>query len=447
MVGLVKNINDSKINPYSSYIYSFPHKKSYREFEKPENIRELWGNGDNSDISLYIHIPFCTNKCGYCNLMSTTCFSPDRLEQYVNKLIEEIKAYGKPGILRTDKDRVRFSSVILGGGTPTVLDTGLMEELLISLENYLGIDFEKVFFSMENSPKTLSQEYFLLLKKYHLNRLSIGIQSFYDNELKEIYRNELENDVENALEILFSEENSIEIRNLDLIYGLPGQTAQTWEESLCRVVSCKPEEIFIYPLYVREKTKLYENYKADHDLMEQMYESAVKILAENGYIQTSMRNFIAKSMKKELYPDYSCQENKMLGIGCGARSYIGNIHYSGKYAVEDKNINAIIDNYLKEDNFDFAGYGYKLSEEEQKIKYILKSILKITGFDTKDYTERFHKNPLTEFPELERLINEGYLIRDKNRIFPSEKGLKYSDYIGTLFITDEIKRKMEEFME
>ena len=443
----MKNINETQINPYNSYIYSFPHKKSYRDFEKPENLAELWKNENNSDISLYIHIPFCTNKCGYCNLMSTTCFSAGRLEQYVNKLIEEIRSYRETGILGAGNNKAEFSSVILGGGTPTVLDTGLMEKLLMSLEQYLDIDFENTFFSMETSPKTLSNEYFLLLKKYYLNRLSIGVQSFFDNELKAIYRNEPKQNIDSALKILFSSENSIEIRNLDLIYGLPGQTMKSWEESLCRVISHKPEEIFIYPLYVREKTRLFENYKADYDLMGKMYDNAVRILSENGYIQTSMRNFISEGMKDKLYPDYSCQENKMLGIGCGARSYIGNVHYSRKYAVEDKNINSIIDDYLKEENFAFAEYGYKLSEEEQKIKYILKSILKITGFNTEDYREKFHTEPLEEFSELEKLINEGYLIREGNRIFPSAKGLKYSDYIGTLFITDGIKRKMEEFTE
>ena len=142
----MKNINNPRINPYNSYIYSFPHKKSYREFEKPENLGKLWGNKDNSNISLYIHIPFCTNKCGYCNLMSTTCFSAGRLEQYVNKLIEEIRSYRETGILGAGNNKAEFSSVILGGGTPTVLDTGLMEKLLMSLEQYLDIDFENTFF-------------------------------------------------------------------------------------------------------------------------------------------------------------------------------------------------------------------------------------------------------------------------------------------------------------
>ena len=142
----MKNIIDSKINPYSSYIYSFPHKKSYRVFEKPENLKELWDKSKNGDISLYIHIPFCTNKCGYCNLMSTTCFSGERLEQYTNKLIEEIKAYGE--ILETEKNSEKFSSVILGGGTPTILDTVLMEKLLKALEEYLNIDFRKILASL-----------------------------------------------------------------------------------------------------------------------------------------------------------------------------------------------------------------------------------------------------------------------------------------------------------
>jgi oxygen-independent coproporphyrinogen-3 oxidase len=434
-----------KVNPYTSYIYSFPHKRAYRDFEKPENLRELWGKNTDKDISLYIHIPFCTNKCGYCNLMSTTCFTEKRLEEYVNKLTEEMKAYGK--ILKTEENPDMFTSVILGGGTPTILSTGLMEKLLKMLEKYMNIDFEKIFFSVETSPKTLTPEYLLLLEKYHLNRLSIGVQSFYNNELTGIFRYELEQDIEKALKAVFSEINRIEIRNLDLIYGLPEQTEKTWENSLQRVIQYKPEEIFIYPLYIREKTKLYYNYKADRDLMIKMYENAADILKKNGYIQTSMRNFILSDMKEKLYPEYSCQENKMLGLGCGARSYIENIHYSGKYAVEDKNINNIIDNYLKKENSGIAKYGYKLSPEEQKIKYILKSILKITGFKIEEYREKYIKDPLEDFPELDRLINEGYLINENGRIFPAEKGLMYSDYIGTLFITDSIKRKTEEFTE
>ena len=441
----MKNINKTEINPYSSYIYSFPHKKSYRDFEKPKNLEALWGESDKSDISLYIHIPFCTNKCGYCNLMSTTCFSEKRLKQYVDKLIEEIKVYGN--ILKNKTGVLNFSSVILGGGTPTILNMELMKELLCGLEKYMDINFEKTFFSVETSPKTLSEDYLRLLEKYHINRLSIGIQSFYNNELTGIYRYELEKDIENALEVIFSKESRVGIRNLDLIYGLPEQTIKTWEESLYKMISYKPEEIFIYPLYVREKTKLYENYKADHELMEKMYENAVEILSENGYIQTSMRNFISLEMKEKLYPEYSCQENKMLGIGCGARSYIENIHYSRRYAVEDKNINNIIDGYLSEKNLEYAEYGYKLSREEQKIKYILKSILKITGFRMEDYKKQFLSDPLEDFTELDRLIKEGYLTREDDRIFPSAKGLKYSDYIGTLFITDDIKIKMEEFME
>lgn len=438
--------NKEKINPYESYIYSYPHKKSYREFEKSVNLKKLWRHSARKNISLYIHIPFCSNKCGYCNLLSTTCFSNKRLEVYVEKLIQEVEKYKE--ILNIKETDEIFTSVILGGGTPTILSINLMRKLLESVKHHLNVDFSKVFFSIETSPKTLSKEYLEFLKEYNIKRVSIGIQSFKNIELLKIYRNELSKDIEEAMKVIFNPlEKNVEIRNLDLIYGLPDQTLKTWEESLKRVIDYNPEEIFIYPLYVREKTKLYENYKRDHKLMEQMYDYGVKILNENGYVQTSMRNFINKNMEKELYPDYSCQENEMLGIGCGARSYIENIHYSRKYAVEDKNINKIIDSYLKENNFETAEYGYILSLEEEKIKYILKSILKVTGLDIKEYTNKFNTDPVVEFPELQKLTDEEFLILKNKRIFPSDKGLKYSDYIGTLFISEEINKKINEFAE
>ena len=437
-----KNESLNNLTPYKSYIYSYPHKKSYREFEKPVNLKKLW-DGTNK-VSLYIHIPFCSNKCGYCNLLSTTCFSDERLIFYVKKLIQEIKEYRK--ILNIQNKNI-FSSVILGGGTPTILGIELMRELLACIEKELNVNFEDTFFSIETSPKTISKEYIHLLKKYHINRISIGVQSFENSELLNIYRNEPVENIENALELIFDPENNIEIKNLDLIYGLPNQTIKSWENSLNKLLSYSSEEIFLYPLYVREKTALHKNFKENHLLMEKMYETGRTLLIENGYVQTSMRNFIHKNMISKLYPSHSCQENKMLGLGCGARSYIGNVHYSRKYAVDDKNINKIIDDYLDEENFETADYGYILSADEQKTHYILKSILKITGLDMADYENKFGISPYADFGELKFLINNGFLLEEKSRILLTEKGLKYSDFIGTLFISEDITEKINGFVE
>ncbi|WFD11815.1 STM4012 family radical SAM protein [Tepidibacter hydrothermalis] len=435
-----KYFND---NPYTDYIYSYPHKKSYRELEEKINLKELWSKRKTNNLTLYIHIPFCINKCGYCNLLSTTCFSDEKLEGYVEKLVEELK--GVKRFLNIKEDESVFSSVIFGGGTPTILKANLMEYLLSFIEKNLNIDFEKTFFSIETSPRTFTKKHMDVLKRFHINRISMGIQSFKENELKKIYRFESIESIEESIDIIFNED--VEIKNLDLIYGIPSQTIDTWKESLLKVIEFNPEEIFIYPLYVREKTKLYNEYSRDFDKMIEMYDIGREILISRGYVQTSMRNFIREDMKDKLYPSYGCQENEMIGIGCGARSYISNVHYSRKYAVDQKNINKIIDNYLKEDNFDYIKYGYILSEEEEKRKYILKSILKVTGLDINMYFKRFKEISVEEFKDLSVLIKEGFLIEEKGRILPSEKGLKYSDIMGTLFISDEVKDRVKEFIE
>ncbi|RXI51521.1 coproporphyrinogen III oxidase family protein [Clostridium tetani] len=439
MTDLEKYIEE---NPYKSYIYSYPHKKSYRTFDKAFDLKKLWENRKSDNLTLYIHIPFCLNKCGYCNLFSTTDFNKDKMSKYVDKLIEEIKAV--KNILDLKKESV-VGSVIFGGGTPTALPKDLMEKLLIVIEKDLNIDFKKIFFSMETSPNTMSKEYIDLLKKFHINRISMGIQSFKECELKEIYRFETVNNINKSLELMKKE--NIEIKNLDLIYGIPSQSMESFMDSLKRVIEYRPEEIFIYPLYIREKTKLYEKYKRDFNKMTNMYELAKDELIKNGYIQTSMRNFIREDMNEKLYPSYSCQENEMIGIGCGARAYISNIHYSRKYAVNQSNINSIINNYLKEENLYYATYGYILSEDEIKRKYILKSILKVTGLDLEEYFKRFNKNIFDDFNEINLLIDKGFLIKKGTRVYPTEKGLKYSDAMGCLFISNEVNKKTQDFSE
>ncbi|WBW98355.1 STM4012 family radical SAM protein [Oceanirhabdus sp. W0125-5] len=438
-----EQIKDLLQNPYDNYIYAYPHKKAYREFQKPMSLKELWGKSEKNNLTLYIHIPFCMNKCGYCNLLSSVSYDDEKLKRYVNKLIEEIEALGR--ILEIENSNQIFSSVIFGGGTPTLLNESDLRRLLEAIIKNLKIDFNKTFLSMESSPRTLTKSMLELLKEYKVDRISIGVQSFHENELKGIFRLEPVEEIDRALQLMFS--NNIPIRNIDLIYGLKEQTMDTWEKSLREALTYNPEEIFIYPMYIREKTGLFSSFQRDEDLMIKMYKFALDLLRDKGYIQTSMRNFIRGDKKRELFPEYSCQENNMVGVGCGARGYVDNIHYSRPYAVMQKNINAIINDYIQEDNFEYAKYGYILNEDEQKRRYILKSILKITGLNIKDYENKYKKSPLDEFKELNSLISEKFLINENDRIYPTDKGLMYSDIIGNLFISEDVNTKVIDFTE
>ncbi len=430
-------------NPYENYIYSYPHKKAYREFDEPIDLKQLWSKGHSQNITLYVHIPFCNNRCGYCNLFSSIGNDKVKISTYVDKLIDEIKG------VREFFDEIEksspFSSVIFGGGTPTILSDYDLNRLIEAISTILNINLQKVFFSVEVSPRTLTEGKLEILKKHHIDRISIGVQSFRANELSNIYRNESVTDLERSLELLFV--SGVAIKNLDLIYGIPLQTLNTWEASLIRLLGYSPEEVYLYPMYIREKTGLYTKYNRDTQLMLTMYQGGKKILEENGYIQTSMRNFIRGDMKKELFPEYGCQENEMIGIGCGARSYLGNIHYSRKYGVEQKNINKIIEDYMNESSYHYGSYGYILNESEMKRRYILKSILKVTGLDLDDYAKKFHGPPIAEFTEMQFLMQEGFLCMQDNKICPTEKGLMYSDAIGDMLISEEVRHKISNFIE
>lgn len=438
-----EKINEILTDPYQNYIYSYPHKMSYSEFDNPIELKTLWQNRDIDGITLYIHIPFCISKCGYCNLLSSTKIQRNRINQYVNKLIEEIKAVGVfLDIENTNKKM--FSSVIFGGGTPSILEDDEIKKILDTIAKSLKVDFENTFLSTEISPRTLTKCKLELFKNYNVDRISMGVQSFRENELKNIHRFEGIEEINKSIELLFEKE--IPIRNLDLIYGIEGQTIKTWEESLQRIVDISPEEMYIYPLYIRENTCLYSKTKKNIELMKEMYNFARVFLTKHGYIQTSMRNFIRKDMKMDLYPEYSCQENAMIGIGCGARSYIGNVHYSRKYAVKQTNINKIIDDYILEDDFSHAKHGYILNQDEMKRRYIQKSILKVTGLDLIDYKNKFETNP-EDFEEIKILIENEFIEKKENRFYPTAKGLLYSDAIGPLFISKEVRVKMDKFEE
>lgn len=441
----MNNLLDTIVqNPFVNYMYSYPHKKAYRDFIEPIDLRALWQESDIKDLTLYLHIPFCLNKCGYCNLLSTTCFDKAKIKRYVEQMVQEMWAVREFLEFKEGK-KSPFSSVILGGGTPSILCEAELDKLLMAISHILEVDFSTVFFSTETSPRTLTKSKLELLKSYHLDRISMGIQSFDMGELQQIYRNEPAVAIEKALALLFKED--IPIRNLDLIYGIPTQTVQSFKASLEKIIAYQPEELYLYPLYIREKTGLYANAQRDVKMMCTLYEFGKNFLEENHYLQTSMRNFIRKDKKVRLFPEYSCQENEMIGIGCGARSYRGKVHYSRKYAVEEENINKIIDGYLEETNFGVARYGYLLKEDEIKRRYIVKSILKVTGLDLKEYHLQFKTSPLAEYEELQFLLDNGFLEQQENRLYPSDKGIMYSDAIGNLFISHAVKQKIAEYRE
>ena len=434
-------------NPYRSYLYSYPHKTSYQAIEPPLSLHELWRDEPAESLFLYMHIPFCGARCGFCNLFTLPDKRDDVHVRYVDALERQAEQWAS---LITGKPYARFA---IGGGTPTLLSAELLERLFRIAVDRMGVDLQTVSISVEVSPETIDEEKLDVLKKNGTDRVSMGIQSFVAAESEAIYRPQKPEIVYKALELL--KRYRFPILNLDLIYGLPGQSLESWLYSLGEALRYEPEEIFLYPLYTREHTIVKPGEIAKQsDIRLACYTAARELLLRSGYRQYSMRRFAkiaAPGSGKQLL-DYSCQEEGMVGLGCGARSYTRGVHYSSRYGVSRKATESIIADYVAAKTYEHADYGIRLGLEEQKRRFILKAILHVEGLALSHYRDRFDSSPMDDFPELRLLVESGLAGlaglagSEGDTLLLTAEGLSYSDSIGDWFISGEIRKRMEAFV-
>ncbi|WP_019419315.1 STM4012 family radical SAM protein [Paenibacillus sp. OSY-SE] len=424
--------------PYRSYLYAYPHKTSYRELERKLPLSELWRQEKADSLFLYMHIPFCGARCGFCNLFTLPDKRADVHTHYVDAL-ERQAAQWAP--LIPNKPIARFA---IGGGTPTLLEPAQLDRLFHIAHNVMGMNPAQASISVETSPETITTERLNILKSRQVDRVSMGIQSFVEFEADAIYRPQKPQEVERALRQL--KLYQFPILNLDLIYGLPGQTLDSWIYSLDKALSYDPEELFIYPLYTREHTivKPEQIRQSGEDQRVSFYRAARDRLLAHGYTQYSMRRFAKADAisKKSLLP-YGCQEEGMIGLGCGARSYTRTVHYSSRYSVGRSATASIIADYVASVDYTHADYGIVLSKDDQQRRFILKALLHTEGLALSSYPERFATSALLDYPELNLLVHTDLAAIEHEVLRLTDEGLMYSDSIGDWFISPDIRARME----
>ncbi|NMI04767.1 coproporphyrinogen III oxidase family protein [Paenibacillus sp. SZ31] len=430
--------------PYRSYLYSYPHKTAYRELDPPLPLGPLWEKENTDTYFLYMHIPFCAARCGFCNLFTLPDRRDDTHERYVDALERQAKQWAPI------TSRRPYSRFAIGGGTPTLLNEVQLNRLFDIAEHVMGLDPSQASISVETSPDTVTEAKLSIMKERSVDRVSMGIQSFIEAEASAIYRPQKPQEVERALEKLTRYD--FPLLNLDLIYGLPGQTVESWIYSLERVLAYEPGEIFIYPLYTRENTivKPDDIRRQGPDIRMELYKAARETLKSKGYVQYSMRRFAKEQSSSKVLLPYSCQEEGMVGLGCGARSYTSEVHYASKYGVSYKATQSIIADYVATERYDVADYGIVLSREEQRRRFILKALLHREGLALSDYHQRFGTDVMSDYVWLAELLTEGMAqleINESNQVLRlTEEGLGYSDAIGDWLISAEIREQMEGFV-
>ncbi|HEY2494000.1 MAG TPA: STM4012 family radical SAM protein [Paenibacillus sp.] len=426
--------------PYRSYLYSYPHKTAYRSLEPGLSLQELWEQEQTDYYFLYMHIPFCGARCGFCNLFTLPDRRADVHEQYVDALQRQAEQWSPWFTGRS------FSRFAIGGGTPTLLVAPQLNRLFDIAEGIMGLDPTQASISVETSPETVTEDRLRVLKDRQTDRVSIGVQSFVTEEAAAIYRPQNPRIAEEALEKLKSYD--FPLLNIDLIYGLPGQTADSWLYSLEKALSYEPGEIFIYPLYTRENTILKPDqiHKQGNDIRMDLYHIARQTLETAGFKQYSMRRFAREIdfTHKEILP-FSCQEEGMAGLGCGARSYTRGVHYASHYGVSAASTRSIIADYVATENYATADYGFVLNEVEQKRRFILKALLHREGLELASYHQRFRSEAMADHVELEQLLEIGFAVVEAGVLRLTTLGMAHSDAIGDEMISGDVRTLMEGY--
>lgn len=442
------------MNPYIQYMYSYPHKTAYRPLTGI-HLSEYADRFSGPGHSVYLHIPFCQTKCGYCNLFSVTGAGTDEMEMYLDAVERQLGQYRR--IL--EPAGARFSDFTIGGGTPLLLTTAQLERVFSMIETYLDFE-ENRSIVIETAPNQTDKEKLRLLKDRGVTRVSMGIQSFCGRELETLGRGHSAEKALEALELLLSFEFACV--NVDFIYGIPEQQTRSLLESLKKAVSFGPQEIFLYPLYIKHGAGLEKELGAGMVLEPEnaysQYREASSFLRSEGYRQDSMRRFVRRrekclgggaSVGRQSGRIFSeCGFGSSLALGCGGRSYVGDLHFCTPYAITRQDCLKELRVYENTRDFTAVTHGIILSSEEQRRRYVIRHLLIRPGLDTNRYRKHFGSDVLKDFPLLSEWIGKGYLgyeRRETDWLSLTDEGLGLSDYLGPQLMSRQIREKMTEW--
>lgn len=342
---------------------------------------------------LYVHIPFCLKKCKYCDFNSFEFSKADK-GNYLDALFCDMGKYKGEAV----------DTVFIGGGTPTALDSDEMRVLLSKIRENFSLS-ENCEFTVEANPKTVDKEKLLVMKESGVNRVSVGVQSFSDNELLKLGRIHTAKDAEDTVMLL--KECGFENISIDLMCAIPDQTIESFKYTLNKAFSLSPAHISCYSLILEEGTPLFcENEMgalvlADEDTEREIYELACSEMEKHGYNQYEISNFAKKGKSSRHNEKYwSCEE--YIGVGLSAHSYIDGVRYSN---TDD------FSSYIKGE-FE-SGERNVLSKEDKMSEFMFLGLRKTCGVSQEEFSKRFcidmkkvFEKPLSKFMKMGMIEEE-----------------------------------------
>ena len=363
---------------------------------------------------LYLHIPFCVRKCNYCDFASFKVADCTWREKYIDTLCHEIGMYADEGI--------SIDTIFFGGGTPSLLTVGEFSQIVDKIRETFVI-LPNTEFTIEANPKTLTEEKLKCFMSFGVNRLSIGLQSIHENEQKSLGRIHSYNDFLATYHMARC--LGMKNINVDLMYGIPDQTMESFCKTLESVIALEPEHISLYGLILEEGTPLYNsretlNFPTEDEECE-MYYFATDLMRKNDYLHYEISNYAKNGYISRHNMKY-WHADEYIGVGLAAHSYYSGIRYGNS-----PNINEYLTG-------DYAKYdtGEVLDKDSLAYEYVMLHLRLAEGFDLSEYRERFGVDFRLGREEILLMMEKnGLLMMENGRISLTERGFYVSNNILT----------------
>lgn len=377
------------------------------------------------EIGVYIHIPFCIQKCFYCDFHSYSRME-HRIMAYTDALIKEMKSW---------KDKLKdyqIKSIFIGGGTPSIVPIGEMHKILNTLHASFHLS-SALEFTIESNPGTLEKQKIKYYLENNINRLSIGLQAWQNELLKCLGR--IHTKEEFVKNYLLAREMGFHNINIDLMFGLPHQTIGQWEETLSKVVDLHPEHISAYSLKIEDNTlfgKKYEEGKLQLPSEKEdryMYHFAIDFLKSHEYQHYEISNF-SKEHKACMHNKIYWHNEEYIGFGLGAHSYMDHIRFANRPVLEEY-VDAI------EKNQSPCTFEERISVRDEIAETMFLGLRMLEGIDVERFTDRFGFSPFKIYaPEILRLQEQGLLEYHDKKIKLTRKGIDLSNMVFVEFLLD-----------
>lgn len=370
-------------------------------------------------ISLYIHIPFCVRKCLYCDFPSFSGME-SVFDDYVRMLCREIdETY-------SDYRGMEVKSIFVGGGTPSVLPPALLGRISDKIFSRFDVDSQAEI-TIETNPGTLDAKKLAEMKSMYFNRLSMGLQAWQDRLLKKLGRIHTADEFETNF--LQARDAGFKNINVDLMFALPAQSLDDWQETLEKVIKLRPEHISAYSLIIEEGTPFFDMFdrgelkETDEETDRKMYYLAKEMLSDKSYKQYEISNFAKEG--------FECYHNKVYwrteeyqGFGLGAHSYAGGVRFHNTYDMKE---------YLR-------GEGLRLDKEflslqEKQEEFMFMGLRMNEGVSEAEFMRRFGESMDSVYgDEIKELISEELLVKKDGRLSLTDRGVDISNSVFEKFI-------------